>query len=69
MEDNKYPRLVTDDVAKCTTRTVQDQVAGSDHRPVMFTVELNTNQSSSYVPLVGNLRELTGVNSPAAPTS
>ena len=34
--------FATDDVAKCTTRTVQDQLAGSDHRPVMFTVELNT---------------------------
>ena len=48
----KTPDLgfATDDVAKCTTRTVQEQLAGSDPRPVMFTVELNTNRSSSYVP-------------------
>ncbi|KAK3751631.1 hypothetical protein RRG08_012692 [Elysia crispata] len=39
--------FATDDTAKCTTRTVQDQLAGSDHRPVVFTVELNTNRSSS----------------------
>ena len=38
--------FATDDVAKCTTRTVQEQLAGSDPRPVMFTVELNTNRSS-----------------------
>ena len=61
--------FATDDIAKCTTRTVQDQLAGSDHRPVMFTVEFNTNRSSSYVPLVGILRKLTGLNLQAAPTS
>ena len=43
--------FATDDVAKCTTRTVQDQLVESDHRPVMFTAEFNTNRSSSYASL------------------
>ncbi|GFS14067.1 RNA-directed DNA polymerase from mobile element jockey [Elysia marginata] len=30
--------FATDDIAKCTTCTVQDQLAGSDHRSIMLTV-------------------------------
>ena len=59
-----YLGFATDDVAKCTTRTVQDQLAGSDHKPAMFTVELNTiileeNNRSSHIILKENNRVLT----------
>ncbi|GFR91032.1 RNA-directed DNA polymerase from mobile element jockey-like [Elysia marginata] len=41
--------FATDDIAKCTTRTVQDQLAGSDHRPIMLTVNLNMKRSLTYI--------------------
>ncbi|GFS21699.1 hypothetical protein ElyMa_001599300 [Elysia marginata] len=42
--------FATDDIAKCTSRTVQDQLAGSDHRPIMLTVDLNMKRSLTYTP-------------------
>ncbi|GFS27138.1 hypothetical protein ElyMa_005239700 [Elysia marginata] len=41
--------FATDDIAKCTARTVQDQLAGSDHRPIMLTVDLNMKRSLTYI--------------------
>ncbi|GFR99381.1 RNA-directed DNA polymerase from mobile element jockey-like, partial [Elysia marginata] len=42
--------FATDDIAKCTTRTVRDQLAGSNHRPIMLTVDLNMKRSLTYTP-------------------
>ncbi|GFR88202.1 RNA-directed DNA polymerase from mobile element jockey [Elysia marginata] len=42
--------FATDDIAKCKTRTVQDQLARSDHRPIMLTVDLNMKRSLTYTP-------------------
>ncbi|GFS15506.1 RNA-directed DNA polymerase from mobile element jockey [Elysia marginata] len=45
--------FATDDIAKCTTCTVQDQLAGSDHRPIMLTVDLNMKRSMTQEENIG----------------
>ena len=42
--------FATDDVAKLTTRKISDQLAGSDHRPVLFSINLNPKRARSYIP-------------------
>ena len=42
--------FATDDIAKRTTRTVQDQLAGSDHRPILLEVSLRTERVQAYFP-------------------
>ncbi|GFS06344.1 hypothetical protein ElyMa_001220600 [Elysia marginata] len=50
--------FATDDIAKCTTRCVQDQLAGSDHRPIMLTVNLNMKRSLTYIPPRWNYKKV-----------
>ena len=40
----------TDDIEKSTSRTVLDQLAGSDHRPILIRMQLNMKRLSKYVP-------------------
>ena len=49
--------FATDDLAKFTTRTVQDQLAGSDHRPVMLKVDLDMKRPSQYAPPRWNFKK------------
>ena len=40
----------TDDIEKSTSRTVLDQLAGSDHRPILIRMQLNMKRLSKFVP-------------------
>ena len=39
----------TDDIEKSTSRTVLDQLAGSDHRPILIRMQLTKNKNHNYV--------------------
>ena len=49
--------FATDDIAKCASRTVQDQLAGSDHRPVLLKIDMNIQRMASYAPPRWNFKK------------
>ena len=42
--------FATDDLAKCTTKTVLDQLGGSDHKPILYQVTIDLQRQKKYIP-------------------